>query len=59
MNLLKVHGSLHVKRYDSGGKVNYVYNDFHTKSTNPGFSRNKIGGFYTKWLKILFYIIKN
>ena len=48
MNLLKVNGSLHVKRYESGGKVKYVYNDFHTKQTNPGFSRNKIGGFYTK-----------
>jgi len=31
MNLLKVNGSLHVKRYESGGKIKYVYNDFHTK----------------------------
>lgn len=25
-----------------------VYNDYHSRETNPGYSRNKLGGFYTK-----------
>lgn len=31
-----------------GGKVEYVYNDYHTKNTNAGFSRNTAGVFYCK-----------
>lgn len=23
--------------------------NIHTRQTNPGYSRNKLGGFYTKW----------
>jgi hypothetical protein len=26
-----------------------VFNDYHSKETNPGYSRNNLGGFYTKW----------
>lgn len=29
-------------------KHHYVYNDYHAKSTNPGYSRNYQGKFYTK-----------
>jgi hypothetical protein len=25
-----------------------VYNDYHTRQTNPGYSRNKLGGMYTR-----------
>ena len=32
----------------SSGKRNYVYNDYHTKSTNNGYSRNFGGTFYTR-----------
>lgn len=28
-------------------RVEHVYNDYHTKETNPGYSRNKLGGIYT------------
>lgn len=42
---------IHVKRYEDVGKLGFIYNDYHTKSTNPGYSRNAKGGFYTKWLK--------
>ena len=27
----------------------HVYNDYHERVTNPGFSRNYQGKFYTKW----------
>lgn len=38
---------LHIRRYKSTGKSSYVMNDYHTRSTNPGFSRNKLGNFFT------------
>lgn len=47
LNLLKEH-DIHVKRYNGVGKFNFVFNDFHSKSTNPGYSRNDKGGFYTR-----------
>lgn len=25
-----------------------VYNDYHSRETNPGYSRNKLGYFFTK-----------
>jgi len=25
-----------------------VMNDYHIRETNPGFARNKLGGFYTR-----------
>lgn len=45
MNLLK-QNSPSVNRYKGIGKVDYVYNDFHSRSTNPGYSRNTGGVFY-------------
>ena len=29
-------------------KQQYVYNDYHTKGTNPGFSRGELGRVYSK-----------
>jgi len=42
MNLLK-QNSPDVSRFKGIGKVDYVYNDFHSRSTNPGYSRNTGG----------------
>eukprot|EP00828_Plagiopyla_frontata_P004287 TRINITY_DN11514_c0_g1_i1.p1 TRINITY_DN11514_c0_g1~~TRINITY_DN11514_c0_g1_i1.p1 ORF type:complete len:123 (-),score=9.07 TRINITY_DN11514_c0_g1_i1:157-525(-) len=36
-----------VKRMKGQQKVEYVYNDFHSKATNPGYARNGLGSFYT------------
>ena len=30
------------------GRLNAVINDYHIRETNPGFARNKLGGFYTR-----------
>lgn len=30
-------------------RAEHVYNDYHERSTNAGFSRNFAGKFYTKW----------
>ena len=30
------------------GRLNAVMNDYHIRETNPGFARNKMGGFYTR-----------
>ena len=35
-----------LNKFKGIGKVDYVYNDFHTRSTNPGYSRNTAGAFY-------------
>ena len=43
-----------IKYMDSTGKT--VFNDYHSKETNPGYSRNNLGGFYTKWFTSLFFI---
>lgn len=45
MKLLK-QNSPSTTRYKGVGKVDYVYNDFHSRSTNPGYSRNTAGVFY-------------
>lgn len=45
MNLLKQH-QVHINRFPGIGKFDFVLNDFHSKSTNPGFSRNKEGGYF-------------
>jgi len=29
-------------------KVRFIYNDYHQKNTNPGYSRNALGCFYTR-----------
>ena len=34
-------------------KHEHIYNDYHQKSSNPGYSRNPMGGkIFTKWGKI-------
>lgn len=38
---------LKIKNFKSTGKSQYIMNDYHTRSTNPGFSRNKLGNFFT------------
>jgi hypothetical protein len=45
MNLLK-QSEPHFNHYKGVGKINYVYNDFHARNTNPGYSRNTGGAFY-------------
>eukprot|EP00825_Cyclidium_porcatum_P027959 TRINITY_DN3035_c0_g1_i3.p1 TRINITY_DN3035_c0_g1~~TRINITY_DN3035_c0_g1_i3.p1 ORF type:complete len:275 (+),score=52.46 TRINITY_DN3035_c0_g1_i3:77-901(+) len=47
LNLLKQHDA-HVNKYKGIGKMGFVYNDYHSKSTNNGFSRNFGGVFYTR-----------
>jgi hypothetical protein len=47
MNLLK-QNSPGVNRFKGVGKVDYVYNDFHARNTNPGYSRNTGGVFYCR-----------
>jgi hypothetical protein len=34
--------------YQNSGRVNFIYNDYHSKSTNPGYSRNSAGSFYCR-----------
>ncbi len=29
-------------------RVRFVYNDYHQKNTNPGYSRNSLGCYYTR-----------
>jgi len=45
MNLLKK-SEPYFNNFKGIGKINYVYNDFHARNTNPGFSRNTGGNFY-------------
>jgi len=45
MKLLKPN-SPSVNRFKGVGKVDHVYNDFHSRSTNPGYSRNTGGVMY-------------
>jgi len=40
--------NIKIKSFKSSGKSDFVYNDFHLRATNPGFSRNKLGSFFTK-----------
>lgn len=47
LNLLKSYNT-QVQRYKGIGKLAFVYNDYHTKATNPGYSRSKLGTFYTR-----------
>lgn len=42
INLLKEKAPL-FQTYQGVGKINYVLNDFHSRNTNPGYSRNKLG----------------
>eukprot|EP01017_Pseudomicrothorax_dubius_P022237 TRINITY_DN2399_c0_g1_i7.p2 TRINITY_DN2399_c0_g1~~TRINITY_DN2399_c0_g1_i7.p2 ORF type:complete len:250 (-),score=52.87 TRINITY_DN2399_c0_g1_i7:1313-2062(-) len=47
LNLLNVRNPK-VNRFKGIGKAEYVYNDYHTRHTNPGFSRNKLGTFFER-----------
>lgn len=35
-------------KYKGIGKIDYVYNDFHSRHTNPGYSRNTAGAFFCR-----------
>lgn len=30
-------------------KHEHIYNDYHTRNTNPGFSRGELGRMFSKW----------
>jgi len=48
LDLLK--GSeIRAKRYPGIVRYEYVYNDYHSMSTNNGYSRNVGGVFFTRW----------
>jgi hypothetical protein len=47
MKLLK-EPKINANKYPGVAKFDFVYNDFHSRNTNPGYSRNCLGGFYTK-----------
>ena len=47
MNLLKPKTLYMVDHKSSMDKG--LNSNVHTRQTNPGYSRNKLGGFYTKW----------
>jgi len=36
------------KKLEGKHKVGFIYNDYHQKFTNPGYSRNALGCFYTR-----------
>ena len=40
--------SLQKTSYPGIIKHAHIYNDYHTRETNPGYSRNYMGKFYTK-----------
>ena len=47
MNLIQ-DKNIKIKSFKSTGKSDFVMNDFHLRATNPGFSRNNLGSFFTK-----------
>jgi hypothetical protein len=47
MKLLKTN-NVNMNKYKGVGKIDYVYNDFHARHTNPGYSRNTAGAFYCR-----------
>jgi hypothetical protein len=47
IQVLKV-PQLNLQKSPGNGRVQYIYNDYHTKNSNPGFSRNTAGVFYCK-----------
>jgi hypothetical protein len=47
LNLLKNH-NMNVSNFPGIGKVGFVNNDYHSKSTNSGYSRNFGGVFFTR-----------
>ena len=48
MNLMKPKNLYMVEHKTNAEKS--LNSDMHTRQTNPGYSRNKFGGFYTKWV---------
>jgi hypothetical protein len=40
-------GGLTVAAYPAVGKLNFVYNDYHPKAANAGYSRNSKGKHFT------------
>lgn len=52
MNLLKSK-DLHVINH--GGADKSLNSNIHTMQTNPGYSRNALGGIYTKWWAYLYH----
>lgn len=42
MGLLK-NKDVNQNRLPADNRIKYVYNDYHRRITNPGYSRNKIG----------------
>jgi hypothetical protein len=40
-------GGLTLARYPAVGKLNFVYNDYHPKPANAGYSRNIKGKHFT------------
>lgn len=53
MNLLSQKGLSQVK-FPGIIKHEHIYNDYHERVANPGYSRNYQGKFFTKWLKFTF-----
>ena len=47
MNLIQ-DKNIKIKSFKATGKSDFVMNDFHLRATNPGFSRNNLGSFFTK-----------
>ncbi len=47
MDLLK-QNSPGINKYKGVGKVNFVMNDYHSRSTNPGYSRNTGGNYFCR-----------
>ena len=45
LHLLKQNQS-HINRYSGVGKFPFVFNDYHSRSTNNGYSRQEKGGFF-------------
>lgn len=47
MNLL-IGKDLQRMKFPGVTKYNHIHNDYHERMTNPGYSRNYLGKFYTK-----------
>jgi hypothetical protein len=56
MDLIKIK-QLHVVTHSGADKG--INSCIHTKQTNPGYSRNTLGGVYTKWSVIYLFIFTN
>ena len=55
-------GALKNIRFAGHIRIPTIHNDYHSAKTNGGYSRNKTGGIYPKWLPIflsLFFSYKD